>query len=111
MRRAISVNISADDNNNFVCYIYTGADCSAYYYQDDGDGYSYESGAYIKIKFDWHDASNTLTIHKPEGKTAAFPLDKTVRVYVNGNPPPSADGIPLWQGGKEIPLLGGVART
>ena len=86
-----------DDCSIIDVNIYTGADCSAYYYQDEGDNYNYESGKYIKIQFDWDDAANTLTIHDVEGKSDVFSSDKTMRIYINGN---QADALEY--SGKEV---------
>lgn len=42
--------------------IYAGADGSFVLYEDEGDNYSYEKGAFSEIPFAWDDSSNTLTI-------------------------------------------------
>ena len=50
--------------------IYTGADGDFTLYEDAGDGYGYENGAYSTIAFHWDDAAGELTIGPRKG---AFP--------------------------------------
>jgi len=47
--------------------IYRGACGSFVLYEDEGDNYNYETGAYTKIKIEWDDANGILTIHEREG--------------------------------------------
>ncbi|HBX88700.1 MAG TPA: glycosyl hydrolase family 31 [Marinilabiliaceae bacterium] len=47
--------------------IYKGADGSFRLYEDEGDSYDYESGAYATIELSWNDALNTLTISDVKG--------------------------------------------
>ncbi len=62
--------------------IFTGADCKTIYYKDDGDNYSYESGNYACVPFAWEEASRTLIIGAPEGKTG-FALPERVEIYLD----------------------------
>lgn len=48
--------------------IYPGADGEFTLYEDEGDGYDYERGAFSEIRFTWDDHSRTLTIHDRKGK-------------------------------------------
>ena len=47
--------------------IYKGADGNFCLYEDEGDNYDYERGAYATIEFSWNDALNTLTISDVKG--------------------------------------------
>ena len=47
--------------------IYPGADGSFLLYEDEGDNYQYEKGAYATIAFQWNDATGTLTIGAQKG--------------------------------------------
>ena len=47
--------------------IYRGENGSFTLYEDEGDNYNYEKGAFSKIKFEWDDENCTLTINKREG--------------------------------------------
>ena len=47
--------------------IYPGADGHFLLYEDEGDSYNYEKGAYSTIAFHWNDRSRTLTIADRQG--------------------------------------------
>ena len=47
--------------------IYPGADGHFLLYEDEGDNYNYEKGAYSTIAFHWNDRSRTLTIADRQG--------------------------------------------
>lgn len=47
--------------------VYQGADASFELYEDDGETYDYEKGAYSIIPMHWNDRSKTLTIGKRKG--------------------------------------------
>ena len=47
--------------------LYPGADGSFTLYEDEGDGYNYEKGAYATIPFYWNDRARTLTIGERQG--------------------------------------------
>jgi alpha-D-xyloside xylohydrolase len=48
--------------------IYRGADGSFTLYEDEGDSYRYEKGAYATIRIQWKESNQTLTIGKRTGK-------------------------------------------
>ena len=50
--------------------VYPGADGSFTLYQDEGDGYGYETGAYTTIPIVWNEARRTLTVG---ARTGSFP--------------------------------------
>ncbi|MBE6767980.1 MAG: DUF5110 domain-containing protein [Ruminococcaceae bacterium] len=73
------------DESHLTVKVFTGADAAAFHYVDDGDGYAYENGAYMKIPFCWNDTARTLTVGAPEGD-ARFDPHRTLTVEVNGEP-------------------------
>ncbi len=52
--------------DNLEMRVYPGADAQFTLYEDEGDGYNYEKGAYTTILFSWNDRSRTLTIGERE---------------------------------------------
>jgi alpha-D-xyloside xylohydrolase len=52
--------------------VYEGADGKFDLYEDEGDNYNYEKGAYSIIPFKWNNATKTLTIDKREGSFAGM---------------------------------------
>jgi alpha-D-xyloside xylohydrolase len=49
-----------------VC-VYPGADGNFVLYEDEGNNYNYENGAYTEIPMTWNDAKRTLTIDARRG--------------------------------------------
>ena len=47
--------------------IYPGADCDFTIYEDEGDNYNFEKGAFSTIPLTWNDKKNTLSIGQREG--------------------------------------------
>ncbi len=54
--------------DNLTLCIYPGADGSFTLYEDEGDNYNYEKGAYTEIPMSWNDAGKTLTIGARKGE-------------------------------------------
>jgi alpha-D-xyloside xylohydrolase len=54
--------------DNLELRLYPGADGSFTLYEDEGDNYNYERGAYATITFEWNDRSRTLTIAPRQGE-------------------------------------------
>ena len=53
--------------DHLTMHVYPGADGSFTLYEDEGDGYAYERGAFSTIRFTWDDATRTLTIGQRQG--------------------------------------------
>ena len=53
--------------DNLELRIYPGADGIFMLYEDEGDNYNYEKGAYSVIRFSWNDKTHTLTIGDRQG--------------------------------------------
>ena len=52
--------------DNLEMRVYPGADAQFTLYEDEGDNYNYEKGAFTTILFSWNDRSRTLTIGERE---------------------------------------------
>jgi len=59
-------------------YVYTGLDASFTLYEDEGNNYNYEKGAFSNIRFSYSEADKTLTINAREG---SFPGMLTSRRF------------------------------
>ena len=53
--------------DNLELRIYPGADGQFVLYEDEGDNYNYEKGAYSVIQFSWNEKTHTLTIVDRQG--------------------------------------------
>ena len=53
--------------DNLELRIYPGANGSFTLYEDEGDNYNYEKGAYSVIQFSWNEKTHTLTIGDRQG--------------------------------------------
>lgn len=51
----------------YLITVYPGDDGRFTLYEDEGDNYNYESGAYAEVDFDWNDADSTLTVSDRRG--------------------------------------------
>ena len=60
--------------------IYRGADGEFTLYEDEGDSYNYEKGAYATIPFAWNESKETLTIGSRSGKFPGMLKERTFRV-------------------------------
>jgi alpha-D-xyloside xylohydrolase len=60
--------------------VYPGADGSFTLYEDEGDSYRYEKGAYSTISLAWNDTAKTLTIGRRIGQFPGMQKDRTIRV-------------------------------
>ena len=47
--------------------VYAGADGAFELYEDEGDNYNYEKGAFSIISFDWNEKLQTLVIGQKQG--------------------------------------------
>ena len=60
--------------------IYAGANGTFTLYEDEGDTYRYEKGAYATIPFTWDDAAKTLTIGARKGEFPGMLKERTFNV-------------------------------
>ncbi len=54
-------------DETIVINVYSGADGEFSLYEDEGDNYNYENGAFTTISFKWNDEKRTLNIGKRSG--------------------------------------------
>ena len=63
-------------------------------YEDEGDSYNYEKGAFTQIRFHWDDATRTLTIADRKGAYDGMLKKRTFRILVVDGESPSGDQKP-----------------
>ena len=63
-------------------WVYGGADGAFELYEDEGDNYNYEDGAYTLIPLTWNEAERTLTIGKREGEYRGMLHERTINVIM-----------------------------
>ena len=85
--------------------IYPGADGAFTLYEDEGDGYDYEHGAYAEIPLAWKEATRTLTIGDRKGSFPGMLGKRTFRVVwvrpqhgVGMEPSDPADAVVAYDG-------------
>ena len=85
--------------------VYRGADGAFTLYEDQGDGYKYEKGAFATIPLTWNESSGTLTIGARVGQFPEMLKERTFRVVfvdenygVGGNETERADAIVKYTG-------------
>ena len=54
--------------DNLIINVYPGANGTFTLYEDEGDNYNYESGAYTEIQMKWNDTKRILTIDARKGE-------------------------------------------
>jgi alpha-D-xyloside xylohydrolase len=62
--------------------IYPGADADYTLYEDEGDTYHYEKGAYSTIALHWNDREHTLTIGARDGVFPGMLTERTFQVVM-----------------------------
>lgn len=60
--------------------IYKGKNGTFTLYEDAGDGYDYETGAYSTIQFTWDDAGKKLTVGGRKGSYTGMPTSRTFNI-------------------------------
>jgi len=60
--------------------VYPGADGSFTLYEDEGNNYRYEQGAYTEIELKWNDRQRTLTIGQRRGQFSGMLQSRTFTV-------------------------------
>ena len=65
-------------------HVYPGRDGSFLLYEDGGDGYDYEQGAFTTIEFRWYDASRQFEIGERTGSYPGMQEQRTFRVVLHG---------------------------
>ena len=78
------MNANIADWQTLDMIIYPGADATFTLYEDEGDNYNYEQGAYSTITLQWNDRKRTLTIGKREGSFKGMLENRTFRIQLPG---------------------------
>ncbi|HPR32214.1 MAG TPA: glycoside hydrolase family 31 protein [Prolixibacteraceae bacterium] len=82
-----------DSNEELEIRIYEGADASFTLYEDEGDSYNYEKGAFSTIVFIWNDTEKALTIGERKGRFDGMKPDRKFTIYrVEDNTETKFDG-------------------
>lgn len=77
--------------DNLEIRIYPGSDADYEFYEDEGDNYNYEKGAFSIIKFHWDDANNELTISDRKGSFKGMLNNRKFNVVIVDASTPSGD--------------------
>ena len=78
------MNANIADWQTLDLLVYPGADATFTLYEDEGDNYNYEQGAYSTITLQWNDRKRTLTIGKREGSFKGMLENRTFRIQLPG---------------------------
>ena len=78
------MNANIADWQTLDLLVYPGADATFTLYEDEGDNYNYEQGAYSTITLQWNDRKRTLTIGKREGSFKGMLENRTFRIQIPG---------------------------
>ena len=69
-------------DDDICLYIYAGADAHFDLYEDDGESYAYERGAYSVISISWDDAKRELTFSPRKGSFPGMLESRRFRIVV-----------------------------
>lgn len=61
-------------------HVYPGRDGHFQLYEDAGDGYDYEHGAFVTIDIEWQDAANRLVLGERNGAYPEMPVQRIFRI-------------------------------
>jgi Alpha-glucosidases, family 31 of glycosyl hydrolases len=70
--------------DNLEVRVYPGADGEFTLYEDEGDNYNYEKGAYSTITFKWNDKAKTLTVGKQTGSFKGMLTNRKFNIVIAG---------------------------
>ncbi|HCT91526.1 MAG TPA: glycoside hydrolase [Lachnospiraceae bacterium] len=65
-------------------HVYPGADGEYTYYEDEGDSYNYEKGAYSLIPLFWNETEKKFTIGERQGSYPGMAAERTFRIVCGG---------------------------
>lgn len=78
------MNANIADWQTLDLLVYPGTDATFTLYEDEGDNYNYEQGAYSTITLQWNDRKRMLTIGKREGSFKGMLENRTFRIQLPG---------------------------
>ena len=64
-------------------HIYPGQDGSFELYEDEGDQYNYEDGAFSMIDIHWQEAERQLTLGARKGEYAGMPEQRVIEIFLH----------------------------
>jgi len=70
--------------DNLEIRVYPGADGQFILYEDEGDNYNYERGAFTTILFEWKDKTRTLTIGQRQGSYPGMLSQRKFAIVIDG---------------------------
>ena len=76
--------VSEKKGDPITFVVYPGKDASFLLYEDEGNNYNYESGAYSTIEFEWDDNLQTLTIGKCTGSFEGMQEERVFIIKLAG---------------------------
>lgn len=88
--------------DNLEIRVYPGADGSFTLYEDEGDNYNYEKGAFSEITFRWDDARQRLTVSARKGAFKGMLATRSFRIVKIGGSMATKEGTTLQYDGKEL---------
>jgi alpha-D-xyloside xylohydrolase len=71
-------------NDPIELRIYAGADGDFTLYEDEGDSYNYEKGAYTTVNLHWDDTARSLSVGERHGKFPGMSASHTFRIVLVG---------------------------
>lgn len=71
--------------DNLDIVVYPGADGSFTLYEDEGDNYNYEKGAYSTIRMDWNDRTHTLSFGEVKGQFPGMLKNRMFNIRIAGS--------------------------
>jgi alpha-D-xyloside xylohydrolase len=66
-------------------HVYAGSDGSFLLYEDEGDRYNYEEGAFSTIEIHWQDASRQLTLGERHGSYAGMSAERVFEIVLHAD--------------------------
>jgi len=94
--------------DNLTIRVYPGANGEFTLYEDEGDSYNYEKGAYATITFSWNDHDKTLTINDQHGTFPGMVKKRTFNIIIvkpnhdAGVAPATADKTVAYNGSQKV---------
>ena len=88
---------AAQLDKDFTITVYPGKDASFLLYEDEGDGYNYEKGAFSEIPLTWDEQSHVLTIGGRNGSFDGMQSSRSflVRLYGGESKTIKYSGMPV----------------
>ncbi|MBQ3238847.1 MAG: DUF5110 domain-containing protein [Bacteroidaceae bacterium] len=77
--------------DNLEVRVYSGADGEFILYEDEGDNYNYEKGAFSEIPFRWDNDHGTLIIGERKGKYKGMLKERKFRIHLVSKESPAGD--------------------